>query len=253
MKPRVKLATTRTPDGSELVLFQHDRDFYLEVNGQDLMQSRHHESELALARLGCAHLAGRRGACVLVGGLGMGYTLRQTLELLAPQAKVVVGELLAAVVDWNRDYLGALNGQPLADERVELKNGDIFKLIAASKGRFDAILLDVDNGPRAMTSAGNHRLYGYAGIVACRQALREQGCLAVWSAEPSKEYEQLLVSCGFQVRRYRVPAHPGSKANSRFVWVASENQRNLPPGGSEPRKPTRPAPQGRRGQSQRKQ
>lgn len=249
MKPRVKLAAARTPDGSEMVLYQHDRDFYIEINGQDLMQSRHHESELALARLGCAHLAGRRETSVLVGGLGLGYTLRQALDLLAPQAKVVVGELMAAVVEWNREFLGVLNGQPLADPRVELKSGDVFKLIATSKGGFDAILLDVDNGPRAMTDVGNHRLYGYAGIVACRAALRDQGCLAVWSAEPSKDYEQLLVSCGFQVCRYRVPAHLGSKSHSRFVWVASENKANLPPGGSEPRPPRKHVSKGSRGQS----
>jgi len=235
MKPRIKLAAARTPDGGEMVLYQHDRDFFIEINGQDLMQSRQHNSELALARLGCMHLAGRRGANVLVGGLGLGYTLRQTLDLLPAQAKVVVSELIPAVIVWNREFFGDVNGHPLADERVELKNGDIGKLLTSSQARFDAILLDVDNGPRAMTDAGNHRLYGYAGIEACRQALREQGCLAVWSAEPDKDYEQLLVSCGFQVRRYRVASHPGSKAQSRFVWVASENQANLPPGGSEPR------------------
>jgi len=249
MKPRVKIAATRTPDGSEMVLYQHDQDFFIEVNGQDLMQSRHHESELELARLGCAHLAGRRGASVLVGGLGMGYTLRQALDLLAPQAQVVVGELMAPVIDWNRQFLGELNGNPLADARVEVKNGDIVKLIASSKGKFDAILLDVDNGPRAMTDAGNHRLYGYAGIEACRQALHEKGCLAVWSAEPSKDYELLMVSCGFHVCRYRVPTHLGSKSQSRFVWVASENKANLPPGGSEPRKAVKHTSKGSRGAS----
>lgn len=248
MKPRLKLAATRTPDGSELVLYQHDRDFYIEVNGQDLMQSRHHESELALARLGCGHLAGRKAPSVLVGGLGMGYTLRQTLDLLGPDGRVVVGELLGGVIDWNRDFLGVLNNHPLSDPRVEIRNGDIVKLIAAAKNQFDAILLDVDNGPRAMTDAGNSRLYGYAGIAACRNALRDQGCLAVWSAEPSKDYEQLLVSCGFQVCRYRVPAHQGSKSHSRFVWVASENKANLPPGGSEPRPPRKHVSKGSRGQ-----
>jgi spermidine synthase len=249
MKPRLKLAATRTPSGSELVLYQHDRDFYIEVNGQDLMQSRQHESELELARLGCAHLAGRRGARVLVGGLGMGYTLRQTLDLLGPDAKVVVAELLPAVLEWNREYLGVLNNQPLNDPRVEVHSGDIVKLIAASKNQFDAILLDVDNGPRAMTDASNHRLYSYAGTVACHQALREQGCLAIWSAESSKDYEHLLVSCGFQVRRHRVPTHLGSKSDSRFVWVAATNPASLPPGGSEPRPPRKHVSKGSRGQS----
>lgn len=236
MKPRLKLAATRTPDGGELVLYQHDRDFFIEVNGQDLMNSRHHESELELARLGCAHLSGRPAPAVLIGGLGMGYTLRQTLDLLPGRAEVVVGELLTTVVEWNRQFLGVLNDQPLADPRVELKTGDVVKLIAGAKAEFDAILLDIDNGPEPMTYTGNSRLYGHEGMRACRRALRKDGCLAIWSAAPSKDFERLLLSCGFQVRRYRAPTHKGSKARARFVWVAAENHNLLPSGGSEPRK-----------------
>ncbi|MBI5557242.1 MAG: hypothetical protein HY885_06355 [Deltaproteobacteria bacterium] len=247
MKPRVKIAAARTPDGGEMGLYQHDRDFFITVNGLDLMNSRHHESELELARLGCVHLAGRKGACILIGGLGMGYTLRQALDMLSPDAQVVVGELLAAVAGWNRDFLGVLNGQPLGDKRVDLRIGDVVKLISSSKGGFDAILLDIDNGPGAITDAGNRRLYGRDGIQACRRALREQGCLAVWSAGPSKQFEQLLLSCGFHVRRYQVPAYKGSKSQSRFVWVASENKLNLPPGGGEPRRPRKNPPKGNRG------
>ncbi len=237
MKPRVKIATARTPDGGEMVLNQHDRDFLIRINGEDLMHSRHHESELELARLGCAHLAGRKAPSILIGGLGMGYTLRQALDMLSPHAKVVVGELLGTVVEWNREFLGELNGWPLADERVDLKTGDIVELISRSKNRFDAILLDIDNGPSAMTASGNSRLYGYEGILACRRALRKQGCLAVWSAGPSKEFEQLLMKCSFHVRRFRVPAYKGSKSQSRFVWAASEDKSILPPGGGEPRRP----------------
>lgn len=236
MKPRLKLAATRTPDGSELALYQHDRDFFIEVNGQDLMNSRHHESELELARLGCAHLSGRPAPAVLIGGLGMGYTLRQALDLLPSRAAVVVGELMTTVVEWNRQFLGVLNDHPLADPRVELKTGDVIKLIASAKAEFDAILLDIDNGPDPMTWAGNSRLYGYEGMRACRRALRKDGCLAIWSAAPSKDFEQLLLSCGFQVQRYRVPTHKGSKARSRFVFMAATNRNLLPPGGSEPRK-----------------
>ena len=235
MKPRVKIATARTPDGGEMVLYQHDRDFSIKINGQDLMHSRQHESELELARLGCAHLAGRKAPSILIGGLGMGYTLRQALDMLNPHAQVVVGELLGAVVEWNREFLGELNGQPLENERVDLKTGDIIELISRSKNRFDAILLDIDNGPNAMTDSGNRRLYGYEGILACRRALRKQGCLAVWSAKPSKSFEQLLMSCNFHVRRFRVPAHKGKKSQSHFVWVASEDKIILPPGGGEPR------------------
>jgi len=236
MKPSVRLATAKIPGGGEMELYQHDRDFTIKINGQDLMSSRQHESELELARLGCAHLVGNKAPKVLIGGLGLGYTLRQVLDMLDPNAKVVVGELLGAVVEWNRDFLGELNGQPLEDERVDIKTGDVVSLISRSNGKFDAILLDIDNGPSAMTSSANSRLYSYEGLMACRYALRNKGCLAVWSAEPSKKFERLLVGgCGFHLKRYRVPTYKGSKSQSHFVWVASENKANLPPGGGEPR------------------
>lgn len=234
MKPRIQLASAPTPDGGEISLHRHDRDFSIRINGQELMHSRRHESERELARLGCAHLAGRRTPRILIGGLGMGYTLRAALEQLGGQARVVVAELLGAVVDWNRDFLGELNGHPLRDKRVEVVVGDVVEWIRRSKGRFDAILLDIDNGPSAMTDARNRRLYDRRGICACHNALRKHGCLAIWSAEPNKKFERLLMYCHFQVRRYRVPAYPGAKAPSRFVWVASEDVNALPPGGGEP-------------------
>ncbi len=243
MKPRIKVAAADTPDGGEMVLYQHDRDFFIKVNGQDLMHSRQHESELELARLGCSHLTGRKAACVLIGGLGMGYTLRQTLDLLGPDARIVVSELLQAVIEWNREFFRDLNGRPLEDERVDLNTGDISEMIMGAKNRFDAILLDVDNGPCAMTHSENARLYSYEGISACRRALRKKGVLAVWSAEPSREFEQTLMGCRFHVRRFRVPAHKGSKSQSRFIWVASEDKMLLPPGGGEPRQPAgKPSP-----------
>lgn len=235
MKPTIKIATARTPDGGEMVLYQHGSDFSIKINGQELMHSRRHESELDLARLGCAHLEGRKAPSILIGGLGLGYTLRQALDMLSPHAQVVVGELVGAVVEWNREFLGELNGHPLGDERVDIKRGDIVDIISCSKNRFDSILLDIDNGPNEMTDLGNRRLYGREGIRACRRALREQGCLAVWSAEPSKKFEQHLMSCSFHVRRFRAPAHKGSKSQSYFVWVASEDKTLLPPGGAAPR------------------
>lgn len=253
MKPRVKLATAATPDGGEMELYQHDCDFSIMVNGEDLMHSRRHQSELELAQLGCGHLVGGTAARVLIGGLGMGYTLRRTLDLVGPDGQVVVAELLPAVVDWNRQFLGELNDRPLEDERVVLKTGDIVEFLSSCQGEYDSILLDIDNGPEAMTYSGNHRLYGYEGILSCQCALRKHGCLAVWSAKPSKEFEQLLMSCGFYVSRYRVPAHKGKKPPSHFVWLASEDRSILPPGGGEPRgsakhktKGRRRRPQGRR-------
>jgi spermidine synthase len=246
MKPRVRIAAALTPDGGEMVLYQHGRDFSIQINSQDLMLSRQHESELELARLGCAHLAGCQAPSILIGGLGMGYTLRQALDILSLHAQVVVGELLGAVVKWNREFFGELNDQPLADQRVDLKIGDIVELISRSKSRFDAILLDIDNGPGVTTDSGNRRLYDREGIRACRRALRKQGCLAVWSAEPSKKFEQLLMSCSFHVRRFRVSAYMGSKSPSRFVWVASQDKSILPPGGGEPRLPLKNESKGRR-------
>ena len=242
MKARIRIAEARTPDGGEMALYQHDRDFCITVNGQDLMHSRQHESELELARLGCRHLTGYQAPSILIGGLGMGYTLRQTLDMVGPQARVMVGELVGAVVEWNREFLGALNNRPLGDQRVDLVAGDIVGLISRSNCQFDAILLDVDNGPDPMTDSGNRRLYGHEGIQACRRALTQKGCLAVWSAVPNKNFEQRLMRCGFHVRRFRVPACKGSKSASRFVWVASEDKTILPPGGSEPRLPEKNTP-----------
>lgn len=242
MKARKKIAEARTPDGGEMALYQHDHDFFITVNGQDLMHSRQYESELELARLGCRHLAGYQAPSILIGGLGMGYTLRQTLDMLGPRARVMVVELVGAVVEWNREFLGALNDQPLRDQRVDLMKGDIVGLISRSNSQFDAVLLDVDNGPEAMTDSGNRRLYGHEGMQACRRALTKKGCLAVWSSAPNKNFEHLLMRCGFHVRRFRVPASKGSKSASRFVWVASEDKALLPPGGGEPRLPEKNTP-----------
>jgi len=235
VKPNVLLATARTPDGGTMALYRHDRDYSIRVDGRELMNSRMCESERELARLGCAHLVGREAPRVLIGGLGMGYTLREALDALSPGAEVVVGELLPAVVEWNREYFRELNGAALEDGRVTLEPGDVSGLIARSPGRFDAILLDIDNGPGALTHAGNRHLYGRLGIASCRRALRESGCLAVWSVDSSKPFEQRLMEGGFQVRRYRVKSHPSAKSRSRFVWVASEDESVLPAGGGAPR------------------
>lgn len=241
MKPAQKLATARTPNGSEMALYRRDRDYAIRVDGYELMNSRRHESELELARLGCAHVAAHPAPCVLVGGLGLGYTLREALGILGARAEIVVAELLQAVVDWNRDLLGDLNGHALADARVRVEVESVLAVMVRETARFDAILLDVDNGPQGMTDSGNNTLYSPRGIEACRRALRDQGCLAVWSAEADKPFEQRLVRGGFRVRRFRVPAYKGSKSIGCFVWVASENEDRLPAGGGEPRLPTRRA------------
>lgn len=235
MKPSILIAAAQTPNGHEMELWKHDQDYSIKVNGLELMNSRQHESELELARLGCAAFTRLPSPKVLVGGLGLGYTLRQTLDLLGPHAKITVSELMDAVVEWNEHTLGALNDFPLKDERVAVKRGSVANLISRSKNRFDAILLDIDNGPGGLTDPANERLYGRAGMEGCREALREGGCLAVWSMDSCKPFEQTLVKCGFHVRRYRASAYKGSKSQNRFIWVASLDKASLPEGGGEPR------------------
>ena len=229
MKPTLQIASAKTPDGEVLALYQHDADFSIKVNRQELMTSRAHESELELARLGCERLVSQQQPTVLIGGLGMGFTLRQTLDLLQPGATVIVSELIADVVTWNRTFLGELNQHPLRDPRVVLKIGDVMELIRKSEQAFDAILLDVDNGPEALTSAGNDRLYSRAGIAACMRALHAKGCLSIWSGSIDNAFEHRLRQEQLCFRRFHVPAYKGGKARSRCIWVIARNPSSLPP------------------------
>jgi spermidine synthase len=229
VKPTVQIATTKTPDGGLLELYQHAADFSIRVNREELMTSRAHESELELARLGCTHIKALKSPTVLIGGLGMGYTLRQALDLLKPKATVVVSELIAQVVTWNREILGELARHPLRDPRVRLEVRDVTHIIRESNGVFDAILLDVDNGPEALTSADNNRLYSREGLQACMRALKEKGCLSIWSCSIDDVFEKRLRQANLFFRRVRVPAHKGARARSRCVWVISRDPQSLPP------------------------
>jgi len=229
MKPTLQIATAKTPDGEVLALYRHDADFSIKVNRLELMTSRAHESELELARLGCARIKDRPNPTVLIGGLGMGYTLRQAPDLLQPEATVVVSELIAEVVTWNREHLGELNGHPLRDRRVSLKLGDVTSLIRQSEHAFDAIMLDVDNGPEALTSAGNDRLYSREGLQSCMRALHAKGCLAIWSGSIDNAFEKRLRQENLFFRRFHVAAYKGGKARSRCIWVIARDPRSLPP------------------------
>ncbi len=173
------------------------------ANGRSLMSSRMHGSEQALATLALVDVPAD-SPCVLVGGLGMGFTLRATLDRLPPTATVVLAELLPAVVAWNRGPLGPLAGHPLQDSRVELELADVAEVLRANRGRFDAVLLDVDNGPDAFTAGTNAGLYDNRGIAAARDALTASGVMAVWSAWEDRRFEQRLRYAGFTVRVERV-------------------------------------------------
>jgi spermidine synthase len=206
MIPWSLLGRTATPGGDELTLMQRSGEYVIFAGGKPLMSSRMHGSEEALADVACRRARGRDEPCVLIGGLGMGFTLRATLDLLPGTATVVVAELVAGVVEWNQGPLGALAGHPLDDPRTRVEVGDVADLLRASRGRFDAILLDVDNGPEAFTTSRNTWLYGDAGLAAARSALVGHGVLAVWSAREHRRFEQRLQYAGFTVDVVRVRA-----------------------------------------------
>jgi spermidine synthase len=204
VKPWQLLGEARAPDGTDLRLTRHSSEYVILANGQSLMSSRMHGSEEALATLGCRRARLLDEPSVLVGGLGMGFTLRAVLDLLPSNAHVVVAELMAAVVDWNRGPLGPLANHPLTDPRVQLEVQDVGATLRAHRGAFDAVLLDVDNGPTALTSSANTRLYDNEGVATARAALKPGGTFAVWSAQESRKFEQRLRYAGFAVEVARV-------------------------------------------------
>lgn len=216
MKPWETLATARTPDGSSLELRRHDGDYVIRAEGYDLMTSRMHDSEEAMMSLACPHP--RPGARVLVGGLGMGYTLRAALALLPEDGEAVVGELVPEVVEWNRGPLGPLADHPLDDPRVEVVLGDVSRIISQSEGQFDAILLDVDNGPSAPTQRGNSKLYTPSGLAAAHRALRPGGGLAVWAIDNERGFERQLRAAGFVPSTHLVTAH-GRRGKRHVVFL----------------------------------
>jgi spermidine synthase len=211
VKPWTVLARTRTSNGTELTLTHHPSEFAILADGQSLMTSRMHASEDALAILGCRYARALECPSVLVGGLGMGFTLRAALDVLPHAARVVVAELVPTVVEWNRGPLAALANHPLDDPRVTVESGDVAEVLRSSPGCFDAVLLDVDNGPDAMTAPTNAGLYDARGIGIVREALREGGMLAVWSARDDRQFARRLRAAGFTVQR----EHPAARPNKR--------------------------------------
>jgi spermidine synthase len=206
MKAWELLGETSAPDGTDIRLTRRDDEYVILANGKPLMSSRLHGSEEALATLGCKRTQGLAEPRVLVGGLGMGFTLRAVLDVLPAGASVIVAELIPAVIDWNRAPLAPLAAHPLRDARVRVQTGDVGYTLRANPGGFDAVLLDVDNGPAAFTAADNAGLYDNAGVAAAFAALRPGGTLAVWSAWEDRKFEQRLRYHGFQVDVTRVRA-----------------------------------------------
>lgn len=222
MIPWSLIDTATMPDGGgELRLMRRGAEFSIMSGGIELMNSRVSGSEEALAALACARLQGRRDPQVLIGGFGMGFTLRAALAALGPDAGITLAELVPAVIAWARGPMAHISGPCLADPRLTLREGDVGGLIRLGEGRYDAILLDVDNGPEGLTRKANDSLYDREGLMAARRALRPQGVLAVWSSSPNAAFTRRLEQGGFEVEVVRVRAAGGRRGARHVIWLAT--------------------------------
>jgi spermidine synthase len=228
-----KLGVAQIPNnGGELTLslrpLEKNPEFSIRLSGirGDLMNSREHGSEEALAELGCAHLADIDDAHVLIGGLGMGFTLAAALKAVTEQSTVTVAELIPEVVEWNRGPLGECAGNPLADSRVQVSVGDVAAVLSGTKNTFDAILLDVDNGPEAITQDNNNWLYSSEGLEAAYQALKPEGVLAIWSAGADSYFVIQLKKARFNVEPRTARARPG-KGSRHTIFLARKSWPSL--------------------------
>jgi spermidine synthase len=213
----VTVERARMADGTEFVLGRHGDGWVIRVGARILMSNRMHGSEETLAEVALARVDNPRA--VLVGGLGLGYTVRAVLDALSAEAEVTVLELVPELVDWNRRHLGGLADHPLDDRRCRVVVGDVFDILKRSPGAFDVVVLDVDNGPQGLTQAKNQRLYSENGVRCCLAALRANGVLAVWSAGPNAGYRRKLERHAADVEMLSVAARAGSRTR-HVVFVA---------------------------------
>ena len=223
MIPRILLGTASIPGtDKELQLYQSGDLFSIKIPGRgDLMNSRVHGSEKALADLACEKLGGSKKPRLLIGGLGMGFTLAAALKAIGPDAEVVVAELVPEVVTWNRTLIGAPAGDPLTDKRSHVVVGDVADIIRQEPAGFDAIMMDVDNGPEALVRRENDWLYSSAGLRATRDALRPRGVLAVWSSSPDRIFSKRLRQAGFSVQEHVVRPHRAGKGPRHHIWIGT--------------------------------
>ncbi|MGX7742593.1 spermine/spermidine synthase domain-containing protein [Rhodopseudomonas parapalustris] len=220
MLPWTQLATAQIPGGGELRLMRRGQEFSIRLDANELMNSRLGGSEEALATLACQKLAGRPKPRVLIGGLGMGFTLRAALKVFEEAAIIEVAELVPEVIDWGRGPMAELYGDSLSDPRVSILQRDVGELIRAGSGRYDAILLDVDNGPEGLSRPANDQLYDPRGLAEARNALRPGGVLAVWSSGPDEGFTRRLRRSDFVVNEVPVRA-VGKRTGSRhWIWLA---------------------------------
>lgn len=223
MIPWELLYTTTVPgEGSELRLYRRGEEFSIKCGHCELMNSRIHGSEEALAELACQRLGNQSRLRILIGGLGMGFTLAAALQKLGPDAEIVVVELVPAVVEWNRGLLSSLAGHPLEDKRVTVHEGDVAQLIGSEQGVYDAILLDVDNGPEGLTRKENDNLYSPAGLSTALAALRSGGIFGVWSVNPDHRFSKRLKRTGFNVEEIRSRARGCYGGRRHIIWLGAK-------------------------------
>lgn len=220
MQIRELIDTAQIPGGGELRLYRRGDDFIIALGGNELMSSRMSGSEEALAEMGCDRLRHPEHAHLLIGGYGMGFTLRAALAALGPDAKITVAELVPEIIDWARGPMADLAAGCLGDPRVELMIGDVAAAITAGNGRYDAILLDVDNGPDGLVRAANDGIYSSAGLAVAKAALRPGGVLAIWSAAPDARFTRRLAAAGYRVDEVPVRARAGGKGARHVIWFA---------------------------------
>jgi spermidine synthase len=222
LKHLERIATAAIPGGGELKLVRRGADFMIVLDRNELMSTRMSGSEEALATMTCARLTEPRTPKLLIGGYGMGFTLRAALACLGAQAEVTVAELVPEILTWARGPMRQLTGGALNDPRVRIFEGDVSRLISSSVNAFDAILLDVDNGPDGLTCSGNDRLYSVQGLAAAKAALRPRGVLAVWSAAPDPAFVRSLGKAGFAVEEVAVRARSNGKGPRHVIWFATK-------------------------------
>ncbi|WP_093007436.1 spermidine synthase [Sphingomonas palmae] len=223
MVPRELIGTARVPGGEDLRLFRRGADFMIVLDRNELMNSRMSGSEEALATMTIERLGGRPAPRLLIGGYGMGFTLRAALAVLPSDARVTVAELVPEIIAWAQGPMAALTAGCLDDPRVGVVQIDVADMIAEGPGEYDAILLDVDNGPDGLVRAANNRLYAMRGLHLAREALRPGGVLAVWSAAPDAAFARRLSSAGFAVEERTVRARSNGKGAVHTIWFAIAN------------------------------
>lgn len=222
MIPRILLDTAQIPGGEgELRLMRRGAEFSIMLGNNELMNSRLSGSEEALATLSCERIRARPRPRILIGGLGMGFTLRAALSVLDAQARIVVAELVPAVVAWARGPMAEVFGDSLTDPRVRIEEADVGRVIRSGRSAFDAILLDVDNGPEGLTREANDSLYSIAGLTAARDALRPGGVLAVWSSGPDRNFSRRLGKAGFDMDEVKVRANRARAGSRHVIWLAT--------------------------------